>query len=56
VAEVICGGIFYGKDTQFNYGWKSQITKSNVVMLRDLIDFVDEEAPVLVASVEDVQG
>jgi hypothetical protein len=37
-------------------GWKSKITKSDVVMLRDLIDFVDEEAPVQVASVEDVQG
>src|SRR5271170_3366003 len=56
VAEVIVGGIFYGSDTKFDCGWKSEITKSNVVMLRDLIDFVDEEAPVLVGSVEDVQG
>ncbi len=56
VAEIIAGGIFYGSDTKFDYGWKSEITKSNVVKLRDLIDFVDEEAPVLVGSVEDVQG
>ncbi|MFY9937525.1 MAG: peroxidase family protein [Silvibacterium sp.] len=56
VAEVICGGIFYGKDTKFDYKWKSEITKSNVVMLRDLIDFVNEAPPMLVGSVEDVQG
>jgi len=55
-AEVVAGGIFYGSDTKFDYGWKSEITKSNVVKLRNLIDFVDEEAPVLVTSVEDVQG
>lgn len=56
VAEVICGGIFYGKDTKFDYRWKSEITKGNVVKLRDLIDFVDEDPPVLVGSVADVQG
>jgi hypothetical protein len=56
IAEVICGGIFYGKDTEFDYTWKSEITKSNVVKLRDLIDFVNEAPPMLVGSVEDVQG
>ncbi len=56
VAEVICGGIFYGKDTKFDYRRKSEITKSNVVMLRDLIDFVDEEPPSLIGSVADVHG
>ncbi len=56
IAEVICGGIFYGKDTKFDHKWKSEITKSNVVKLRDLIDFVNEAPPMLVGSVEDVQG
>lgn len=56
IAEVICGGIFYSSDTKFDYGWKSQITGSNVVKLRDLIDFVDEDPPVMVSSVNDVQG
>jgi hypothetical protein len=51
VAEVICGGIFYGTDTKFDSAWKSEITKSNVVKLRDLIDFVDEQKPMMVRSV-----
>ena len=55
VAEVICGGIFYGGDTKFDYGWTSQITGSNVVKLRHLIDFVDEDPPAMVNSVDDVQ-
>lgn len=42
IAEVICGGIFYGTDTKFDYNWKSKITGTNVVTLRDLIDFVLE--------------
>jgi len=56
VAEVIAGGIFYGKDTKFDYKWKSAITGSNVVKLRDLIAFVDEDRPVLVGSVADVKS
>ena len=56
VAEVIAGGIFYGKETKFDYKWKSAITGSNVVKLRNLIDFVDEDRPVLVGSVADVSG
>jgi hypothetical protein len=50
IAEVICGGIFYGKDAKFDFNWQSEITSSNVVKLRDLIDFVDEDRPVLVTS------
>jgi hypothetical protein len=46
VAEVICGGMFYGDDFKFDFEWKSKITGTNVVKFRDLIDFVDEEAPV----------
>jgi hypothetical protein len=56
VAEIICGGIFYGSDSKFDYKWRSKITNSNVVKLRDLIDFVNEELPSLVGSVADVQG
>jgi hypothetical protein len=48
VAEVILGGIFYGRDTKFDFGWKSQITGSNVVKLRDLINFVNEDPPTMV--------
>lgn len=51
VAEVIAGGIFYGEETKFDYNWKSQITGSNVVKLRDIINFVDEDPPTPITSV-----
>jgi hypothetical protein len=54
VAEVILGGIFYGKDTSFDYNWNSQITGNNIVKLRDLIDFVNETPPTPIHSVDDL--
>jgi hypothetical protein len=48
VAEVILGGIFYGADSKFDYGWKSQITGSNEVRFRDLINFVNEAPPKMI--------
>jgi len=54
VAEVIVGGIFYGKETKFNPKWISSITHNNIVKLRDLISFVDEDPPIQITSVESV--
>ena len=41
MGEVILGGIYFGADFPFQSSWKSKITGSNVVLLRDLIDFVN---------------
>lgn len=54
VGEVILGGIFYGKDTKFEYNWTSQITGKNAVTLRDLINFVNENPPTPINSVNDL--
>ena len=40
VAEVLAGAIFCGNQYCFDYNWKSQITNSNVVTLRDIINYV----------------
>ena len=42
VAEVLAGALYYGDDFRFDNQWKSTITNSNQVTLRDLIDFVKE--------------
>jgi Animal haem peroxidase len=42
VAEVLAGALYYGDDFRFDAQWKSTITNSNKVTLRDLIDFVKE--------------
>jgi hypothetical protein len=42
VAEVLAGALYYGDDFRFDDLWKSTITNSNQVTLRDLINFVKE--------------
>jgi Animal haem peroxidase len=40
VAEVLAGACFYGNNFAFDPSWTSQITGTNVVKLRDVIDYV----------------